>query len=77
MKELLVTIAKGLVEKPECVSVDADAPNEDGTVVYHLHVDEEDMGRIIGKQGRIAKAIRTVARAAAIRNNSKVIVEID
>lgn len=77
MKELLVTIAKGLVEKPEAVSVDADEPNEDGTVVYHIHVDEEDMGRIIGKQGRIAKAIRTVARAAAIRSNSKVIVEID
>ena len=77
MEELLVTIAKGLVEKPEAVSVDADAPNEDGTVVYHLHVDEEDMGRIIGKQGRIAKASRTVARAAAIRTNSKVIVEID
>lgn len=77
MEELLVTIAKGLVDKPESVSVDADAPNEDGVIVYHIHVDEEDMGRIIGKQGRIAKAIRTVARAAAIRNNSKVIVEID
>ena len=77
MKELLVTIAKGLVEKPEAVSVDVDEPNEDGTVVYHIHVDEEDMGRIIGKQGRIAKAIRTVARAAAVRKNTKVIVEID
>lgn len=77
MEELLVTIAKGIVEKPEFVRVDADAPNEDGVVVYHLHVDEEDMGRIIGKQGRIAKAIRTVARAAAIRSNSKVVVEID
>ncbi|MBQ1516862.1 MAG: KH domain-containing protein [Clostridia bacterium] len=77
MEELLVTIAKGLVEKPESVSVSADEPNEEGAVVYHLHVDEEDMGRIIGKQGRIAKAIRTVARAAAVRTNSKVIVEID
>lgn len=77
MEELLVTIAKGLVEKPEAVSVTADEPSEDGTVVYHLHVDEEDMGRIIGKQGRIAKAIRTVARAAAIRSNTKVVVEID
>ncbi len=77
MKELLITIAKGLVENPEAVSVDADEPNEDGAVVYHLHVAEEDMGRIIGKQGRIAKAIRTVARAAAIRQNTKVIVEID
>ena len=77
MEELLMTIAKGLVEKPESVSVSADEPNEEGAVVYHLHVDEEDMGRIIGKQGRIAKAIRTVARAAAVRTNSKVIVEID
>ena len=77
MEELLVTIAKGLVEDPNSVSVDADEPNEDGTGVYHLHVAEDDMGRIIGKQGRIAKAIRTVARAAAIRTNSKVIVEID
>lgn len=77
MEELLVTIAKGLVEKPESVSVDTDAPNEEGVIVYHLHVDEEDMGRIIGKQGRIAKAIRTVARAAAVRTNTKVAVEID
>ena len=77
MEELLVTIAKGLVEKPEAVSVTTDEPNEEGAVVYHLHVYEEDMGRIIGKQGRIAKAIRTVARAAAVRTNSKVIVEID
>jgi len=77
MEELLVTIAKGLVEKPESVSVTVDEPNEEGAVVYHLHVDEDDMGRIIGKQGRIAKAIRTVARAAAVRTNSKVIVEID
>ena len=49
---------------------------EDGTVVYHLHVAEEDMGRVIGKQGRIARAIRIVMRAAATRENSKVAVEI-
>ncbi|MBQ4128342.1 MAG: KH domain-containing protein [Ruminococcus sp.] len=77
MKELLVTIAKGLVEEPNEVSVTQDAPNEEGTVVYHIHVAENDMGRIIGKQGRIAKAIRTVARSAAIRNNEKIMVEID
>ncbi|NLG93189.1 MAG: KH domain-containing protein [Clostridiales bacterium] len=77
MKELLITIAQGLVENPSAVSVDVDEPNEDGTVVYHLHVAEDDMGRVIGKQGRIAKAIRTVMRAAATRNNSKVSVEID
>jgi predicted RNA-binding protein YlqC (UPF0109 family) len=77
MKELLITIAQGLVENPSAISVDVDEPNEDGTVVYHLHVAEDDMGRVIGKQGRIAKAIRTVMRAAATRNNSKVSVEID
>lgn len=77
MKELLVSIAQGLVDDPSAVSVTADEPAEDGTVVYHLHVGEEDMGRVIGKQGRIAKAIRTVMRAAATRQNSRVVVEID
>ncbi|MEE3493185.1 KH domain-containing protein [Ruminococcus sp.] len=77
MKDLLLTIAKGLVEDPEAVSVTVDEPNEEGTIVYHIHVAEGDMGRIIGKQGRIAKAIRTVARSAAIRKDEKVMVEID
>ena len=57
--------------------MDADEPLEDGTVVYHLYVAEEDMGRVIGKQGRIAKAIRVVMRAAATRQDGKVVVEID
>ena len=77
MKDLLLTIAKGLVEDPEAVSVTVDEPNEEGTIVYHIHVAEGDMGRIIGKQGRIAKAIRTVARSTAIRKDEKVMVEID
>lgn len=77
MKELLLTIAKGLVEEPSAVSVTQDAPNEEGVTVYHVHVAQNDMGRIIGKQGRIAKAIRTVARSAAIRSNEKIMVEID
>ena len=77
MKELLVSIAAGLVEHPEAVEVTVDEPNEEGVVVYHLHVAETDMGRVIGKQGRIAKAIRTVMRAAANRNNQQVAVEID
>lgn len=77
MKELLVTIAKGLVDDPTAVTVEQDAPAEDGTVVYHLHVAPEDMGRVIGKQGRIAKAMRTVMRAAATRKDVKVAVEID
>ncbi len=77
MKELLETVAKGLVETPEAVEVTVDEPNEDGVIVYHLHVGPDDMGRVIGKQGRIAKAIRTVMRAAAIRKDVKVQVDID
>jgi len=77
MKELLLTIAKGLVDDPTAVTVEEDAPAEDGTVVFHLHVAPDDMGRVIGKQGRIAKAMRTVMRAAATRKDAKVAVEID
>ena len=77
MEELLITLAKGLVEKKDAVKVTVDAPNEEGVTVYHLNVDPSDMGRVIGKQGRIAKAIRVVMRAAATRTNSKISVEID
>ena len=77
MEQLLITIAQGLVENHESVKVDTDEPNENGVIVYHLHVAESDMGRIIGKQGRIAKAIRTIARSTAVRSNTKVMVEID
>ncbi len=77
MEELLIEIAKGLVENKDQVAVETDAPNEEGVIVMHLHVAQEDMGRVIGKQGRIAKAIRTVIRAAATRSELKVAVEID
>ena len=77
MKELLIAISAGLVEMPEEVTVEVDDINEDGVIVYHLHVAEGDMGRVIGKQGRIAKAIRTVMRAVANRDNQKIMVEID
>lgn len=76
MQELLKAIASGLVEQPEQVSVTVDEA-ENGTTVYHLHVAEDDMGRVIGKQGRIAKAIRVVMRAAAVRDDKKIMVEID
>ena len=77
MKDLLLTIAKGLVEDPEAVSVTVDEPNEEGTIVYHIHVAEGDMGRIIGKQGRIAKAIRTIMRSGAARSGmDNIAVEI-
>ncbi len=77
MKELLVSIASGLVENPDAVNVTVDEPNEEGIIVYHLNVAEGDMGRVIGKEGRIAKAIRTVMRAAAARADQKIMVEID
>ena len=77
MKELLEIIAKGLVENPDKVSVTVDEPNERGIIVYHLHVDESEMGRVIGKQGRIAKAIRTIVKAGATRSGEKVQVDID
>lgn len=77
MEELLIKIAQGLVENPDSVTVSVDEPNEEGVTVYHLHVCDEDKGRVIGKQGRIAKAIRTVMRAAASRRESKISVEID
>ena len=77
MQELLITIVKGLVENPDAVTVTVDEPDERNITVYHLHVSEDDMGRVIGKQGRIAKAIRVVMRAAATRNDAKISVEID
>ena len=77
MKELLIAIVTGLVENPDEITVNADDANEEGVVVYHLHVSEDDMGRVIGRQGRIAKAIRIVMRAAAARNNEKIQVEIE
>lgn len=76
MEDLLKAIASGLVERPEEVSVTSEE-GENGMTVYHLHVAEADMGRVIGKQGRIAKAIRVVMRAAATRNDQKIMVEID
>ena len=77
MKELLVSIVKGPVDNKDAIEVTVDEKNEEGVVVYHLHVDENDMGRVIGKQGRIAKAIRTIMRAAAAKNDEKVQVDIE
>jgi len=74
MKDLLILIAKGLVDNPDAVSVN-EIPGE-RTTVLELKVAQEDMGKVIGKQGKIAKAIRTVVKAAAIHNNVHVTVEI-
>lgn len=77
MEQLITSIVKGLVDDKENISVIKDDPLEDGTVVYHIKVAPEDMGRVIGKQGRIAKAIRTVVRASATRAGERITVEID
>ncbi len=77
MEKLIVLIAQGLVDEKDAVTVTKDAPDDEGVVVYHLHVAPGDMGRVIGKQGRIAKAIRTLVRSAANRVDEKVAVEID
>ena len=77
MEQLIIAMAQGLVEDPSQVNVTADEPDEEGVVVYHLHVGAEDMGRVIGKQGRIAKAIRTIVRAGTNKSGGRATVEID
>ena len=77
MKDLLIALAKGLVDDPDAVDVIVDEPDAEGIVFYHLRVAQDDMGRVIGKQGRIAKAIRTIMKSAAIRSGEKISVEID
>lgn len=77
MKELLLAIVEGLVEDKAAIQITEDLPNDEGVIVFHLHVAQSDMGRVIGKQGRIAKAIRTVMRAGAARNDIKVLLEIE
>ena len=74
MKDLLVTIAKNLVEHPDRLEVIEEKSN--GTTTLKLKVAPEDMGKVIGKQGRIARSIRTVIKAAAIHENVRVNVEI-
>lgn len=74
MKELLTYVAKNLVDHPEAVSVNQ--IDGDGETVLELHVAQEDMGKVIGRQGRIAKEIRTLIRSVAQRSGKKVFVEI-
>ncbi|MEG0392601.1 MAG: KH domain-containing protein [Anaerovoracaceae bacterium] len=74
MVELVEVIAKSLVDHPEAVEVSETVDKQ--TTIVQLRVAPEDMGKVIGKQGRIAKALRTVVKAAATRANKKVVVEI-
>jgi predicted RNA-binding protein YlqC (UPF0109 family) len=74
MTELLEFLVKALVEDPEAVVVEE--LEEDGDLIYEISVAEGDLGRLIGKGGRIANAIRTIAKAAAVRIDRRVIVDI-
>ncbi len=74
MKNLVEVIAKALVDDPDGVVV---TEKQDGkTTIIEVHVSESDMGKVIGKQGRIAKAIRSVVKAAAAKEDKKVVVDI-
>lgn len=74
MVELVETIAKSLVDYPDQVQVNEVEGNQ--SIIIELRVAQDDMGKVIGKQGRIAKAIRTVVKAAATKANKRVVVEI-
>ena len=74
MTKLVEAIAKSLVDRPENVEV-TETSTRQGTVIQ-LKVDPDDMGKVIGKQGRIAKSIRTVVKAASTKDDKKVVVEI-
>ena len=75
MKELLEYIAKALVDQPDGVSVE-ETESADGGILLTLRVAQGDMGRVIGKQGKIAKAIRTVVKSSASFQNQRVTVDI-
>jgi predicted RNA-binding protein YlqC (UPF0109 family) len=74
MTELIEFLVKALVEDPAAVVVEE--LEEDGDLIYEVTVAEEDLGRVIGKGGRVANAIRTIAKAAAVRIDRRVIVDI-
>ena len=75
MRELLVYLARALVERPDEVRVE-EFEEDDGTLVLELSVAEDDYGKVIGRGGRTAQAIRTVIKAAAVRDNRRVLVDI-
>jgi len=74
MRELVEVIAKALVDNPDAVSVNEIVGQQ--SIILELKVASDDMGKVIGRQGRIAKAIRTVVKAAATKENKRVVVEI-
>ena len=75
MKELLEYLARGLVDDPDSVEVE-EFEEDDGTVVLELAVAEDDYGKVIGRGGRTAQALRLVVKAAAVKENRRVLVDI-
>ncbi len=75
MKDLVEFVARALVDDPDAVSVDS-YEEDDGTLVYEVHVAEDDVGKVIGRSGRTVNAIRAVVRAAAIRDGRRVLVDV-
>lgn len=74
MAELLEFLARRLVDEPDAVRVET--VDEEDAIVLRLHVAEGDVGKVIGRQGRIARALRTIVRASAVRERRRVVVEI-
>jgi predicted RNA-binding protein YlqC (UPF0109 family) len=75
MRELLVYLAQQLVDEPDRVEVE-EFEEDDGTLVFELSVAEDDYGKVIGRGGRTAQALRTVVKAAAVKDNRRVLVDI-
>lgn len=74
-RELIEYVARSLVDHPEELSVNE--IEEDGMVVYQLHVSPRDIGKVIGRRGRVARALRTLLKVASIRNHKRAILEIE
>ena len=75
MRDLLVYLARSLVDRPDDVRVE-EFEEDDGTLVLELSVDDDDYGQIIGRGGRTAQALRTVVKAAAVKDNRRVLIDI-
>ncbi|MBA3412866.1 MAG: KH domain-containing protein [Actinobacteria bacterium] len=74
MAELVEYLARKLVDDPEAVRVEQE--ERDGSIVLHLHVAPDDVGKVIGRQGRVVRALRTLVRASAVRSRRRVLLEI-
>jgi predicted RNA-binding protein YlqC (UPF0109 family) len=75
VRELLVYLVRSLVDHPDAVQVEA-FDEDDGTIVLELSVDDDDYGQVIGRGGRTAQALRTVVKAAAVKDNRRVLIDI-